>query len=124
MIGVGAFYQSGNPYYFNGLIGICDRQMSEELKRYIEEAVYKYIKRQIEEGKFSASLRIEIDSPIEIRGMKGRVVGYITLGEKEAVGYSVPMLPQQPLAKKEGEEEKGEDMDLQDVDKLLRSLGV
>jgi len=100
--------------------------MSEELRRCIEDAVYKYVKRQIEEGKFSANLRIEIDNPIEIRGMKGRVVGYITLGEKEGMSYSVPTLPPQPLPEKGGQEEakKGDEMGLQEVDKLLRSLGV
>jgi len=100
--------------------------MSEELRRCIEEAVYKYVKRQIEEGKFTANLRIEIDNPIEIRGMKGRVVGYITLGEKEGMSYSVPTLSQQPLPEKGGQKEakKGDEMELQEVDKLLRSLGV
>ncbi len=101
--------------------------MSEELKRCIEDAVYKYVKRQIEDGKFSANLRIEIDNPIEIKGMKGRVVGYIILGEKETLGYSIPTVPQQPVPEKDGQQEqpkKGDEMGLQDVDKLLRSLGV
>ncbi|MBC7113742.1 MAG: hypothetical protein H5T34_07025, partial [Candidatus Methanomethyliales bacterium] len=49
--------------------------MSEELRQYVEDAVYKWIAKQIEQGKFRANLRIEIDTPIEIKGLKGRVVG-------------------------------------------------
>ncbi len=101
--------------------------MSEELKRCIEDAVYKYVKNQIEEGKFTANLRIEIDNPIEIRGMKGRVVGEILLGERGTLSYSVPVMRQQTSQEKESQQEqqkKGEEMGLQDVDKLLRSLGV
>jgi hypothetical protein len=102
--------------------------MSEELKKYVEEALYKWIKKQIEEGNFKANLRIEIDNPIEIRGMKGRVVGEIMLS-----GESVESIPSYrvELPKKEEEPKKEnankgsqEDMSLAEVDRLLRSLGV
>ena len=103
--------------------------MSEELKRYVEEALYKWIQRQIEEGNFKANLRIEIDHPIEVKGMKGRIVGEITLSEKEPVVEKVPSYVVDPAKKedkkKEGAAEgQGEEMSLKDVEKLLRQLGV
>jgi len=104
--------------------------MSEELKRYVEEALYKWIMKQIEEGNFKANLRIEIDHPIEVKGMKGRIVGEITLSEKEPVvekvpSYAVDPAKKEEVKKKEGATEgQGEEMSLQDVEKLLRQLGV
>jgi hypothetical protein len=108
--------------------------MSEELKRYVEDALFKWIRKQIDEGNFKANLRIEIDNPIEIRGMKGRIVGDITLS-----GETVESMPSYPMELPKKEKEKGEDqepkkegvkkgteeeMSLAEVDRLLRSLGV
>jgi predicted Mrr-cat superfamily restriction endonuclease len=104
--------------------------MSEELKRYVEEALGKWIQKQIEEGNFKANLRIEIDHPIEVKGLKGRIVGNIILSEKESVVEKVPSYSVDP-SKKEEEKKKdetaegqGEEMSLQDVESLLRQLGV
>jgi hypothetical protein len=108
--------------------------MSEELKKYVEDALYNWIKKQIEEGNFKANLKIIIDSPIEIRGMKGKIVGEIALSEQVPerppiipIGY--PTRAEAPAQdqgngaqKKEGQ--SSEEMSLAEVDKLLRSLGV
>jgi hypothetical protein len=110
--------------------------MSEELKKYVEDALYKWIRKQIEEGNFKANLRIEIDSPIEVKGMKGRVVGEIILSEQ--VPERLPSIPAEypkkgkgesaeadsGEQKKEGRAQSSEEMSLSDVDKLLKSLGV
>ncbi|MGC8936660.1 MAG: hypothetical protein ACP5KV_04770 [Candidatus Methanomethylicaceae archaeon] len=96
--------------------------MSEELKRYVEDALYKWIVKQIEEGKFRANLRIEIDTPIEVRGMKGRVVGEILLSEEKSTTPQVSLPAKAPEEKKSSAE--GEEMSLQEVEKLLKSLGV
>lgn len=108
--------------------------MSEELKKYVEDALYNWLKKQIEEGNFKANLRIEIDSPIEIRGMKGKIVGEIVLSEQ--VPERLPIVPINYQAKAdgglpeggaEGQKKDGqnpEEMSLSEVDKLLRSLGV
>jgi hypothetical protein len=110
----------------------CDAKMSEqELKRFVEDAVYKYVKKQIEEGKYIANLRIEIDHPIEINGMKGRIVGEIMLGRSEPVIQSMPTIAYAP-APAEGEKKEGmhskqaaeEEMSMQEVERLLKSLGV
>jgi hypothetical protein len=102
--------------------------MSEELKKYVEEALYKWIKKQIEEGNFKANLRIEIDNPIEIRGMKGRILGEIVLsGETVSKGNSYPMeMPKKAEEPKKENANKNsqEDMSLAEVDRLLKSLGV
>lgn len=100
--------------------------MSEELKRYIEEALSKWIQKQIEEGNFKANLRIEIDHPIEVKGLKGRIVGDIFLTEKEPAVEKVPSYSADPSKKEEGKkkEGKGEEMSLQDIESLLRQLGV
>lgn len=96
--------------------------MSEELRRYVEEALYKWIVKQIEQGKFKANLRIEIDTPIEVKGLKGRVVGHILFSEETSAPAPVSMPPSIPEEKKLLTE--GEEMSLQEVEKLLRSLGV
>ncbi len=108
--------------------------MSEELKQYVEDSLYKWVKRQIEEGNFKANLKIEIDSPIEVKGMKGRIVGEIVLSEQVPerlpivpIGYSTGSEAPPPdqgsnAQKKEGQ--NSEEMSLAEVDKLLRSLGV
>lgn len=110
--------------------------MSEELKKYVEDALYKWIMKQIEEGNFKANLRIEIDSPIEVKGMKGRVVGEIILSEQ--VPERLSSIPAEYPKKAEGESaeagsgeqkkerqaQSSEEMSLSDVDKLLKSLGV
>lgn len=108
--------------------------MNEELKKYVEDALYNWLKKQIEEGNFKANLRIEIDSPIEIRGMKGKIVGEIVLSEQ--VPERLPIVPINYQAKSEGGLPEGgsegqkkdgqnpEEMSLSEVDKLLRSLGV
>jgi hypothetical protein len=102
-------------------------QMSEELRRYVEDAVYKWIAKQIEQGKFRANLRIEIDTPIEIKGLKGRVVGEILLSgertpsEEKAISQTSGPVKSQDANKGSTE---GEEMSLQEVEKLLRSLGV
>jgi len=104
--------------------------MSEELKRYVEEALSKWIQKQIEEGNFKANLRIEIDHPIEVKGLKGRIVGDIILSEKESVVEKVPSNSVDPSKKEEGKkkegmaEGQGEEMSLQEVERLLRQLGV
>lgn len=109
--------------------------MSEELKQYVEDALFKWIKKQIEEGNFKANLRIEIDSPIEVRGMKGRIVGEIVLSEQVPerlpivpIGYPAkaedPAPEQGNEGQKKGQSQNSEEMSLSDVDKLLRSLGV
>jgi hypothetical protein len=103
--------------------------MSEELRRYVEEAIYKWVKKQIDAGNFKANLRIEIDNPIEIRGMKGRVVGDIIISEQtpERVPESLPSYTVEPKkdgSKKEGNDQAQEDMSLAEVDRLLKSLGV
>lgn len=101
--------------------------MSEELRRYVEDALYKWIVKQIEEGKFKANLRIEIDTPIEVRGLKGKVVGEILLSEEKTPSEE-KIMPQvsEPIktqyVKKSSTD--GEEMSLQEVEKLLRSLGV
>lgn len=107
--------------------------MSEELKRYVEDALYKWIKKQIEEGNFRANLRIEIDNPIEVRGMKGRLVGEIIISD--STNESLPPMhiyePKKADDDKDDKDDKGsgdpkgsEEMSLADVDKLLKSLGV
>lgn len=108
--------------------------MSEELRKYIEDALYSWIKKQIEEGNFKANLKIEIDSPIEVRGMKGKIVGEIVLSEQAP--ERLPIVPIGYPAKAEAPQEQGgdgqkkegqaqaEEMSLSEVDKLLRSLGV
>jgi hypothetical protein len=110
--------------------------MSEELKKYVEDALFNWVKKQIEEGNFKANLRIEIDSPIEVRGMKGKIVGEIVLSEQ--VPERLPIVPIEYPGKgegaaqeqgsegqkKEGQAQNSEEMSLSDVDKLLRSLGV
>lgn len=108
--------------------------MSEELKKYVEDALYNWIKKQIEAGNFKANLKIEIDSPIEVRGMKGRIVGEIVLSEPVPERLPIMPLGYSPTAeaaaqapgsgeeKKEGQSQ--EEMSLAEVDKLLRSLGV
>lgn len=110
--------------------------MSEELKKYVEDALNKWIMKQIEEGNFKANLRIEIDSPIEVKGMKGRVVGEIILSEQ--VPGRLPSIPAEYPKKaeeestevgrggqkKEGQAQSSEEMSLSDVEKLLKSLGV
>ncbi|MCX8182632.1 MAG: hypothetical protein N3D12_05890 [Candidatus Methanomethyliaceae archaeon] len=101
--------------------------MSEELKRYVEDALYKWIAKQIEQGKFRANLRIEIDTPIEVKGLKGRVVGEILLSD-EKTPYEEKISSSQVESAKPIEVKKsstdGEEMSLQEVEKLLRSLGV
>ena len=100
--------------------------MSEELKRFIEDAVYKWIKKQLEEGSYITNLRIEIDNPIEVKGMKGRIVGEIILGNGNPIGQQVP--DESHIHEKAGatlpKEAAGEEMSLQEVEKLLKSLGV
>jgi len=108
--------------------------MSEELKKYVEDALYNWIKKQIEEGNFKANLRIMIDSPIEVRGMKGKIVGEIVLSEQ--VPERLPIIPigyptgsetpaqDQGSGTKKKEGQSSEEMSLAEVDKLLRSLGV
>ncbi len=110
--------------------------MSEELKKYVEDALYNWIKKQIEEGNFKANLKILIDSPIEVRGMKGKIVGEIVLSEQVPerlpivpLGYtsgSEAPPPEQSSGnqKKAAQGESSEEMSLAEVDKLLRSLGV
>ncbi len=101
--------------------------MSEELRQYVEDAVYKWIAKQIEQGKFRANLRIEIDTPIEIKGLKGRVVGEILLSE-EKTPYVEKTMSQTSGSVKSQDVKKGstegEEMSLQEIEKLLRSLGV
>ena len=102
--------------------------MSEELRRYVEDALYKWIAKQIEQGKFRANLRIEIDTPIEVKGLKGRVVGEILLSdEKTSYEGKVPTT-QTPEQTKSIEGRKSsadeEEMSLQEVEKLLKSLGI
>ncbi|MGQ9760230.1 MAG: hypothetical protein ACUVQ5_06680 [Candidatus Methanomethylicaceae archaeon] len=105
--------------------------MSEELKRCVEDALYRWIMKQMEQGKFRANLRIEIDTPIEVKGLKGRLVGEIFLTEVERSQMPVA------VSLKEGRGEgatgtggegvgggEGGEMRLQEVEKLLRSLGV
>jgi hypothetical protein len=110
--------------------------MSEDLKKYIEDALFNWIKKQIEDGNFKCNLRIEIDSPIEVRGMKGKIVGEIMLSEQAPerlpivpIGYPVKAegtAQEQNTegGKKEGQAQNSEEMSLSEVDKLLRSLGV
>jgi len=102
--------------------------MSEELRRYVEDALYKWIVKQIEQGKFRANLRIEIDTPIEVKGLKGRVVGEILLTEgRTSTEEKSPPSQASESMKSHGVEKgstDGEEMSLQEVEKLLRSLGV
>ncbi|MEJ5293592.1 MAG: hypothetical protein WHS82_08365 [Candidatus Methanosuratincola sp.] len=96
--------------------------MNEELKERIEELVYKWIKRQLEDGNCKMNLRIEIDTPIELKGMKGRICGDILLGGSQTsapAGTEAGTEPQD--CKKEVAEAE---MSLQEVENLLRSLGV
>ncbi|MDH7556530.1 MAG: hypothetical protein ACQXXL_06950 [Candidatus Methanosuratincola sp.] len=96
--------------------------MSEELKERIEELVFKWVKRQLEEGNCRMNLRIEIDTPIELRGMKGRIYGDILLGGTQTSAPSGAETATEPQdCKKEVAEAE---MSLQEVEKLLRSLGV
>ncbi|MDI9643718.1 MAG: hypothetical protein QFX35_00680 [Candidatus Verstraetearchaeota archaeon] len=90
--------------------------MSEELKRQIEELVYSWVKKQLEDGNCTMNLRIEVDAPLELKGMRGRVCGEILLGGTQSV--AVP-----PKADSESKAQCGE-MSLQEVEKLLKSLGV
>jgi len=96
--------------------------MSEELKERIEELVFKWVKRQLEDGNCRMNLRIEIDTPIELRGMKGRICGDILLGgtPTEEPAKADPGAEPQDCKKEVAEAE----MSLQEVEKLLRSLGV
>jgi hypothetical protein len=108
--------------------------MSEELKKYVEDALYNWVKKQIEEGNFKANLKIVIDSPIEVRGMKGKIVGEIVISEQ--VPERLPIVPIGYPARSEGtapeqgnenpkkDGQSSEEMSLAEVDKLLRSLGV
>jgi len=96
--------------------------MSEELKERIEELVFKWIKRQLEDGNCRMNLRIEIDTPIELRGMKGRICGDISLGGTQT---STPSVAETPTEAQDCKKEVAEaEMSLQEVEKLLRSLGV
>lgn len=94
----------------------------------MEDALFKWIRKQIDEGNFKANLRIEIDNPIEIRGMKGRIVGEIILSgdtTESVPSYSIELPKKEEEPKKEGAKEGSqEDMSLAEVDRLLRSLGV
>ncbi|MEN3052830.1 MAG: hypothetical protein ABC606_03400 [Candidatus Methanosuratincola petrocarbonis] len=96
--------------------------MSEELKERIEELVFKWVKRQLEDGNCRINLRIEIDTPIELRGMKGRICGDIILGKTptDAPTEADPVGEPRDCKKEVAEAE----MSLQEVEKLLRSLGV
>jgi hypothetical protein len=110
--------------------------MSEELKKYVEDALYNWIKKQIEAGNFKANLKILIDSPIEVRGMKGKIIGEIVLSEQVpdrmpivplgyTAGSEAPAQDQGSGAqKKEAQGGSSDEMSLAEVDKLLRSLGV
>lgn len=96
--------------------------MSKELKERVEELVFKWIKRQLEDGNYRINLRIEIDTPIELNDMKGRICGDIFLGgaPADATVKKDPGAEQQDCKKELAEAE----MSLQEVEKLLRSLGV
>ncbi|MEN3006717.1 MAG: hypothetical protein ABC505_03670 [Candidatus Methanosuratincola petrocarbonis] len=96
--------------------------MNDELKERIEELVFKWVKRQLEDGNYRMNLRIEIDTPIELRGMKGRICGEILLGgtPTDAPAKAEPVADTQDCKKEVAEAE----MSLQEVEKLLRSLGV
>ncbi len=110
--------------------------MNEELRRYVEDALAKWIKKQIEEGRFTASLKIVLDEPIEVRGMRGKLVGEIIFGEKgEQPGTPAPpsygygraeerVQVQQQGSQNSQKAEGGEIMSMQEIDKLLKSLGV
>uniref|UniRef100_A0A7C3J4V9 Uncharacterized protein n=1 Tax=Candidatus Methanomethylicus mesodigestus TaxID=1867258 RepID=A0A7C3J4V9_9CREN len=100
-------------------------KMSEELRQSLEDAIYKHIKKQIESGCFEARLRIEIDQPIEIKGMKGRIVGEIAFSQPQPLQTPAPVaqieegkkaLQEEPPQKQEAE------MSMQEVENLLKSL--
>ncbi len=96
--------------------------MNEELKERIEELVFKWVKRQLEDGNCRMNLMIEIDTPIEVRGIKGRICGDILLGgmPDDSPTKVEPSSEPQDCKKDVAEAE----MSLQEVEKLLRSLGV
>ncbi len=96
--------------------------MSEELKQRIEEYVFKWIKKQLEDGNCKMNLRIEIDTPIELRGMKGRICGEILLGGTPA---NAPASAETGNELQDPKKEVAEtEISLQEVERLLRSLGV
>ncbi|MCC6013429.1 MAG: hypothetical protein LM593_03575 [Candidatus Verstraetearchaeota archaeon] len=79
-----------------------------DLKQYIEETIYKILIENLKKGNFSANLKIEIDMPIEIKGVKGRIVGEITIGD----------------TLKEVKINKTEEVNLNEIENILKSLGV
>jgi hypothetical protein len=83
----------------------------DDLKKYIEETVYRILLENLKKGKFCANLKIEIDMPIEIKGIKGRVVGEITIGDT----LEIP---------KEIKTDKTEEVSLKEIENILKSLGV
>ncbi|MCS7097982.1 MAG: hypothetical protein NZ922_03265 [Candidatus Methanomethyliaceae archaeon] len=81
--------------------------MNEDLKKCLEDAIYKLIMENIKNGKLRANLRIEVSTDIDIRGLKGRLIGEILIGEE-----SMPRI------------ETSKEASLQDIDKILKSLGI
>ncbi len=82
-----------------------------DLKQYIEETIYKILLENLKKGKFCANLKIEIDMPIEIKGIKGRIVGEITIGDTLNIS-------------KEIKTNKTEEISLKEIENILKSLGV
>lgn len=86
-------------------------EMDDDLKKRLEEVLYKYIMESIKDGKMRINLKIEINTDLELRGLKGKLVGEILIGEEPSVTTKTTAI-------------KPEEMSLQEIDKILKSLGV
>ncbi|MDH5806724.1 MAG: hypothetical protein QXW62_02800 [Candidatus Methanomethylicaceae archaeon] len=83
--------------------------MNDDLKKHLEEAIYKLIMESIKNGKLKTKLKIEINTDIELRGLKGKLIGEILIGEEPSINIGTTVK---------------EEMSLQEIDKILKSLGV
>lgn len=85
--------------------------MNDDLKRQLEETIYKLIVESLKSGRLRANLKIEINTDIDIRGLKGKLVGEISISEEPPTNIGTTTI-------------KPEDVSLQEIDKILKSLGV
>lgn len=81
--------------------------MNEDLKKCLENVIYKLIMDSIKNGKLKANLKIEVSTDIDIQGLKGKLIGEILIGEE----------PRPHI-------ETSKEANLQDIDKILKSLGI
>lgn len=85
--------------------------MNEDLKKCLEEAIYKLIMESIKNGRLKVNLKIEINTDIELRGLRGKLIGEILIGEESSTNIRTSA-------------SRPEEMSLQEIDKILKSLGV